>query len=88
MIGGFNGRYNTGSTRIYDLDLQFLREGPSLNVPRFYHDCTVVQSANHEGRTILIVVGGQDGKVKVSLKSIEVWDQYKPGTSWQKCKTD
>lgn len=83
IIGGNNGNY-IGTTRIYletyD-NTHFTENGPSLNIPRYKHGCSIISSANHDGRDIAVVIGGHNG---YSLNSVEIWDFKIEGSKWKK----
>ena len=83
VIGGSNGKEKTNKTRIYNLDLSFEKEGPELDAPRSHHGCCSVASRNHNGNTVVLVAGGRP-----ELRSVELLDCSKPGSSWQKSKLD
>ena len=48
---------------------------------RYYHACTIFNSALHDGRPLAIVAGGYDGSTP--FNKAEIWDFIKEGTSWQ-----
>lgn len=86
IIGGINyfkGPFNPrggplNGTRIYNGNLSFLGSGPKLNFSRDCSSACIIKSDNHEGRPIIMVVGGI-----TSPRSIEVWDFTKAGTKWE-----
>ena len=83
IIGGYNG-HDIGTTRIYlatDSSTYYEQDGPSLNIERFYHGCTIFASKNHDDRQVALVAGGANS---AAVYDIELWDYQMPGSTWIK----
>lgn len=90
IIGGSDQLGPKRSTRIFNFPLTTSMKcqspyahmkGPDLNLKRSLHGCTAFSSANHEGRNVILVVGGIPHP-----KSAELLDHTQPGSTWIESK--
>ena len=82
IIGGHSGGITAS---VFKFDSSNLDSNPmqveSMVQGRYDHACTTFNSKLHDGRTVMIVAGGDDGS---GDNSAEIWDFSQEGTSWEK----
>ncbi|KAK0423962.1 hypothetical protein QR680_008431 [Steinernema hermaphroditum] len=73
VVGGFDSFSVTNKIYRYDLDMRSCEELPAtLSVGRENHSTVVVQSVDEDKKTLLVVVGGWDGRQ--ALDNVEVFE--------------
>lgn len=70
ILGGSNSK----NTTLFDTNLSFIKQGPSMNLERDPTFSCSIQSSNHGGRNVIIVAGSN---------FVELLDFTVPGSSWQ-----
>ena len=84
IIGGQGSRVDEQAQKIMKFDektLDFIGNGPKLNIGRKYISCGIFQSTQHQGRPILVVSNGLKNGIGFTGTS-EILDLTLPGSEW------
>ena len=81
IIGGDEGYNKLNETWIFNTETNEFKSGANMNMKRSSHGCTKYKSRFHNGREVVIAVGGYGAPY-----SAEIWDFTTGTDSWEMCK--
>ena len=89
LAGWDSNKDETFTTWIFSVreGMKYIGDGPYMNYGRRSHGCGIYQSANHDGRPLLVVAGSYCcGDAGITS---EYWDFTVPGSKWTlTCKSN
>ena len=82
--GGYGNKNSVLQYDRNDINIEPTHVEPMIN-SRFGHACTTFYSPAHDGRSVLIVAGG-DVDLDKQTVTAEVWDYTNEGSTWKESK--